>query len=451
MSTPLPPGFSFGTGEPRDAMDAFARRGLLQPSFRWQDVWQDEHARAFAVAGVSRLDVLAAVRGALDDAVRTGGNLADFAKTVRPVLARAGLWGDVEIVDPVTGERRMTRFDDQRLRLIFDTNMRQSYAAGRWARIERTRRTKPFLLYRTMQDERVRASHRRWNWICLPIDHPYWKTHFPPNGWRCRCHVYAVSQRDIERLQADGHVISFEAPPDDLITYVNPSTGEIAPVPRGIDPGFAYNPGLARDDAFFDAMMRKAAVSSPLAAATAVAEATIANPAVLAQSDARFAAWVDAVLAQKQPQGAVRYIGVLSHAVVRGLRDRGIEPLATALAVRDADVLHALRDSKAAQGRAIPAEVYRQLPAALRSPAAVLRETDTGALLYVIDIVDAAGRVGKAVVSLDYAVRLMTEGKRATVRINVVRTATMINANALADRGKYDLLAGVLDLGGAAE
>jgi hypothetical protein len=45
--------------------------------------------------------------------------------------------------------------------------------------------------------------------------------------------------------------------------WVNPATGELAPVPRGIDPGFAYNPGQQRDAAFFDAALAKAARAHP--------------------------------------------------------------------------------------------------------------------------------------------------------------------------------------------
>ena len=54
MPTPIPPGFKLGTVEPDDAVAAFDHRALLQPSFRWQDVWQDEHSRAIAVAVHSR-------------------------------------------------------------------------------------------------------------------------------------------------------------------------------------------------------------------------------------------------------------------------------------------------------------------------------------------------------------------------------------------------------------
>jgi SPP1 gp7 family putative phage head morphogenesis protein len=242
----IPPRFRIGTAEPKDAVDAFTRRELLQPSFRWEDVYQEEHAASFAVAGVAQADILALFREGIDQALGDGGSLADFAKAIKPALVEKGWWGDIEITDPKTGEQRITRFNDARLRLIYDVNLRQSYAAGRWARAERTKASKPFIMYRTMRDERVRASHAAWDGVVLPIDHPFWNTHYAPNGWRCRCRCFAVSERDIQRYERDGVKIKRQAPPVVLTTFENQRTGEVSRVPVGIDPGFAYNPGKVR-------------------------------------------------------------------------------------------------------------------------------------------------------------------------------------------------------------
>lgn len=66
------------------------------------------------------------------------------------------------------------------------------------------------------------------------ISHPFWQTHFPPNGWGCHCRAMAVSAREYAKAQAAG---LGEAPAgwDDI----DERTG----APVGISKGFDYAPG----------------------------------------------------------------------------------------------------------------------------------------------------------------------------------------------------------------
>lgn len=251
MPTPIPPGLVFAILAPDEAIAAFRRRDLL-PSFAWEDVWQEEHARAFTVAKLLRMDLLQFVRDELDRAIAEGTPLAEFVAALRPRLAEAGWWGTREVIDPATGQVARTTFDLSRLRLIYDVNLRQSYAAGRWQRIESAAEAAPddtLIYYRTMRDERVRQSHRAWDGVALPAGHPFWRTHYPPNGWRCRCVAYAVTRAQLERLRGAGMPVRTAAPPVALVPWRNRQTGEVVDVPAGIDPGFAYNPGQQRDGA----------------------------------------------------------------------------------------------------------------------------------------------------------------------------------------------------------
>lgn len=246
MPTPLPRGMRLGTAEPVDAVAAFTARRLLQPTFNWHDVYEAEHASRFMVAGVAQADVLRLFQEALQEPLSQGQSLADYAKALKPQLQAKGWWGDVEITDPTSGEIRTTRFNDARLQLIYDVNLRQSYAAGRWAGIERNKKRLPLVMYRTMRDERVRASHATWDGLVLPAGDAFWQQHYPPNGWRCRCTAFALSEKDLQRRRARGERIQTEAPPEQLVPYRDPRTGGVAHVPLGVDPGFAYNPGMAQ-------------------------------------------------------------------------------------------------------------------------------------------------------------------------------------------------------------
>lgn len=243
MPKPMPRGFRLGVVEPKEALRRFESRQLLLPTFRWQDAWGQDHARGFAVAGVAKTDVLQLLYDELAPAVAEGRRVPEFAKAVQAKLVAKGFWGDVEVKDPTTGKTRTTRFDASRLALIHGVNTRQSFAAGRWERIERGKARLPYVMYRTMRDERVRTAHAAWDGLALPVGHPFWETHFPPCGWRCRCTAFAIDEKGLERYRKAGFKVQTEAPQIEWVTYVNPHTGETALVPRGIDPGFGTNPG----------------------------------------------------------------------------------------------------------------------------------------------------------------------------------------------------------------
>ncbi len=91
-----------------------------------------------------------------------------------------------------------------------------------------------------------RPLHLSWNKLVLPADDPWFKTHYPPNGWGCRCRVTAVSEAKARR---DGG--RFGPAPDDGI---NPRTG----APNGIDKGFAYMPGDSVTDQVRRTLLAKA-------------------------------------------------------------------------------------------------------------------------------------------------------------------------------------------------
>lgn len=95
---------SFAIGlPPEEAIAYFESKGYAI-GFKWQDVWAEAHAKAFTVAGVTKLDVLTDIRGALDSALKTGETLSDFQQRLQPLLEAKGWWGKGRIVDESTGE-----------------------------------------------------------------------------------------------------------------------------------------------------------------------------------------------------------------------------------------------------------------------------------------------------------------------------------------------------------
>lgn len=233
---------------PKQAIDFFRAKGM-KIGFAWQDVWQEEHAHAFTVAKAMQRDILETIRAAVDDAIANGRSLAQFRAELTPLLQAKGWWGRKMMIDPATGQMRSVELGSpRRLKIIYDMNLRMAHAAGRWVKIQRTKDSFPFLRYTAVMDDRTRPEHAGWHGTILPVDDPWWDTHYPPCGWNCRCTVMQLDQAMMdERGWQHGHN---GGPPleDAIVTYTNPRTGEVSELPAGIDPGFAYNVGKAALD-----------------------------------------------------------------------------------------------------------------------------------------------------------------------------------------------------------
>ncbi|NBB17039.1 hypothetical protein GVN21_16860 [Caulobacter sp. SLTY] len=231
---------------PAEAIAFFRSKGLVE-SFSYLDVSAEEHAVAFTVAKTMRRDVLQDLREGVDRALAEGKTFEQFRDELRPLLEERGWWGRRAMTDPLTGrEREVQLGSSRRLRTIFNTNLRQAYAAGRWERIEATKAALPFLRYTAVGgkegDGRTRPQHRAWHGTCLPVDDPWWDEHYPPCDYGCRCSAEQVSRRTMERR---GWTVETPAK-FPKIAHVNKRTGQVSLVEDGIQPGFDFNPGKAR-------------------------------------------------------------------------------------------------------------------------------------------------------------------------------------------------------------
>lgn len=196
----------------------------------WTDIWQAGHDRAFVVAGAARDDLVADLRGAVTKAIEEGTTLATFRADFDTIVERHG-WS-------YRGGR------DWRTRVIYETNLWTSYAAGRHEQMRAITDRRPYWRYRhSHASEEPREKHLAWDGLVLRHDDPWWATHYPPNGWGCKCYVEALNDRDLARLGKSG---PDEAPAVVMRTVEvgtqgpNPRTVR---VPEGIDPGWAYAPG----------------------------------------------------------------------------------------------------------------------------------------------------------------------------------------------------------------
>ena len=279
---------------PAEAMAFMDGRQLTADTYHWHDLWRDEHQRAFTVSRLARGDLLEALQASLAKSVAGDLSRRDWIKRTEQLLKNAGWWGTTEVTDPRTGEMLKTRFNHARLQLIFDTNVRQAAAAGQWQRMLRNQRTHPFARYVAMDDDRTRPQHRSWHNVTLPLDDPWWSTHRPPNGYRCRCRMIGVTQREYDQgevldrpgAETDRKApivrapMAKTAPPEALRDWRNPATGAIEKIPDGIDPGFDYNPGTTGRSQAFEAMVQAKLARMLPAVAEAASTAGVLPPRV---------------------------------------------------------------------------------------------------------------------------------------------------------------------------
>lgn len=250
------PDLSYAIGlEPVEAVRYFRSKGMAVTE-NWHDLWQEAQARAFTVTGITKLDLLQDIRGAVDTAIREGRTERWFLNELAPVLKKKGWWGKKEVADPHTGEVRYVRQGSPaRLKLIYRQNVQSAYMAGRYKRQLENADHAPYWRYIAVLDQKTRPAHAALNGKVFRYDDPFWGAMYPPNGWMCRCRVAAYSESRLKRRglkveSSDGHMVTRE------VETVNRRTGEVTrrsvtgyrhggkgSLESFTDAGFSCNPG----------------------------------------------------------------------------------------------------------------------------------------------------------------------------------------------------------------
>lgn len=346
---------------PFPQQQAYFRRKVNVPSDRWDDLMHGEHAHGFMVAGVTRTDVLTDLRAAVQSAIDDGEGFDAFRARFDAILNRHGWIGGA---GDETDARRAWR-----MRTIYQTNLRTSYMAGRWEELQAF----PYLRYQHNTVNNPRHEHQAWDGLVLATDDPWWGTHYPPNGWGCRCTVTGIGKGRMRALGKDG--------PD-----ATPEPGEGDPPPE-----WAYHPG-------------KAARSLP--AAEAFGRKAMALPPdwrkiALDDAQARRVDWFGDWAGHAQqinrtlhPQGASP-VGFLSAAVLdaaaREVRRRatvpGLTPQSALVAITDRQMAHALHDLPAPD-RILVAQALEELPNIIAAPDRVYRQVSPDRLVYARSLAD---------------------------------------------------------------
>lgn len=389
---------------------------LPEATMKWDDLAGPVHGKVFAIAGAVNTDVVSDIHKSLVSALEKGTTITQFRKDFDATVQKSG-W-------TYKGKRGW------RTKVIFDNNMRSAHMAGRWEQLLANKDNRPYLQYRTAGDARVRLQHRQWNGLIYPISDSFWQTHYPPNGWGCRCTIRAYSGAE---LGSKDMAVSqpFNLKTREVIT----KDGEFKDVvPVGIDPGWDHNVGqswLAPELALGQKLARlPRELQGPLV------DKTI-SPAFQTVLNERFKAFRSVVKTAGRPIGEAQIVGFLDSATLDALATElpDLQLESTAVVVLDRKTAHLEGAHKAASIQAWPADWIDSLPEHFRNYKAIFWDIKSESLVVV-----PQGGFNNSVPKI--TVRLNQKSKLGKV-ISVVSLGSARRANLL-DSNTYKRLLGDL-------
>lgn len=245
------PKINFALGlAPEKAIEWLKTKQVTAENYR--NLTDSEIAKVYTIARMTDLDMLNDIKQSMIKAASDGQSYADWRKDILQHLQNKG-WlhpnghdGKV-IIDPTSGE---VFGAPRRLENIYRTNMQTAYSAGQYQGYMANIDSRPYWMYDAVGDHRTRPAHAAMDGLVYRYDDPFWATFYPPNGYRCRCSVIALSERDMQR---DGKVLSQSGEHNLVETHkVYNKKGDSYPTiaykaPDGslhtTDRGFGYNAG----------------------------------------------------------------------------------------------------------------------------------------------------------------------------------------------------------------
>lgn len=194
----LPPGLSaLFNLRPDRAADYLAAKGLRLTGPYWE-LDGPGHSRNFTVANLAKVDVLADIKVAVQQALDEGQTERWFRGQLVDTLRAKGWWGPAVQVDPDTQEARIIQQGShRRLQTIYRTNLQSAYMTGRHRQAVEQSDRAPWAQYLAVLDSRTRPAHRDLHGKVFRIDSPEWAVVAPPRGWNCRCRARYLSDREL--------------------------------------------------------------------------------------------------------------------------------------------------------------------------------------------------------------------------------------------------------------
>ena len=178
---------------PNEAASAYIRGKAVADPKNFGNLPAQLKQRAFTVAGIEQMDTLRRIR----DAVAKLPEGASWDEAKKEIAAE---------ISPYTGG------DMKAARARAEHQLRihgfQAYAVARHQQQMEDIDVFPYWKYETVGDNRVRPGHAALDGKILRADDDWWKTHYPPWDWGCRCIVVEMTEHDAKKagITPRGHM-----------------------------------------------------------------------------------------------------------------------------------------------------------------------------------------------------------------------------------------------------
>lgn len=171
------------TMKPEKQLEYLRNKGKnLKTTVNWQEMSTKAHNQAFTVAGIHSADMLKAIYDKLEEAKKKGQTLTEFLEDTEEL-------------------RKLTKLTENRLKVVYETNLNIAYAKGQYEHQQRLGKSgiRPYLKYIASTSAEKNDFHRQFYGKVLRYDDPFWSTFYPPSRFGCKCSVRALSEKEVEK------------------------------------------------------------------------------------------------------------------------------------------------------------------------------------------------------------------------------------------------------------
>lgn len=325
---------------PQKAIEYWQSKSILSAS-EFDTLSDIEKLRAFTASNIEQIRELQKIYDVIDESISKGISLK---KAKENILSQV----------PISEMQAET---------ILRTNIFSAYSAGRYSDVQASKKTRPYLRYSAVEDERTRPSHLAIHGKIYPVDDPFWSVNFPPNGYNCRCDVISLSERQVQKSG-----LKVETTPQGK----NPFALSKA---FSHHPQELYKPVLDKYNPILRQKYIENVVEYTNSDMVQVAKLLNQEDLELAESIIKtqgyknieeYKQFIDDVLKQKQSTGKTVFIGNLPAKVIRFLKKMGIEPALALTVLSDERLLHMTRDFKENKGATLTIDEIKSIPLKLK-------------------------------------------------------------------------------------